>query len=58
MGMVEGIRISLVKGEILGFMKDKLLQKHFANDVFVHQVMKVGGSKMIRYHPSLNHIRY
>ncbi|WZY99906.1 hypothetical protein YC2023_072235 [Brassica napus] len=33
----------IVRGEILGFMKDEQLQKHFP------RITKVGGSKTIRY---------
>ncbi len=32
----------IVRGEILGFMKDELLRKHFVKDVFINQERKLG----------------
>ena len=31
-----------VRGEILGVVKDELLRKHFAKDVFIDQERKLG----------------
>ncbi|KAI3480240.1 hypothetical protein L1887_57627 [Cichorium endivia] len=45
----------IVRGEILGFMKERTTAKAFAKDVFINQERKLGGSKTIRYRPSLNH---
>ncbi|OIT37820.1 hypothetical protein A4A49_43070, partial [Nicotiana attenuata] len=44
----------IVRGEILGFMKDEQLRKHLPR-MFSLIKTKVGGSKTIRYRPSLNH---
>ncbi|KAL0642199.1 hypothetical protein Bca4012_102574 [Brassica carinata] len=51
-----GIRDFIVRGEILGFMKDATTAKAFAKDVFINQERKLG-LKTIRYRPSLNHKR-
>ncbi len=32
----------IVRGEILGFMKDELLRKAFVKDVFINQERKLG----------------
>ncbi len=35
----------IVRGEILGFIKDKLTRKHFAKDVFINQERKLGDQR-------------
>ncbi|KAK6767430.1 hypothetical protein RDI58_035328 [Solanum bulbocastanum] len=35
----------IVRGEILGFMKDEQLRKHFAKDVFINQERKLGARR-------------
>ncbi len=49
-----GYSYFVVRGEILGFPKDELLRKHLPR-MFSLSRTKVRGSKMIRYHRSLNH---
>ncbi|CAN1330571.1 hypothetical protein LINPERPRIM_LOCUS34998 [Linum perenne] len=46
----------IVRGEILGFMKDEQLRKHLPR-MFSLIKNEIGGSKTIRYRPSLNHKR-
>ena len=46
----------IVRGEILGFMKDELLRKHLPR-MFSLIKNESWGSKTIRYRPSLNHKR-
>ncbi|KAG9438646.1 hypothetical protein H6P81_021422 [Aristolochia fimbriata] len=55
-GTVGGIKYFIVRGEILGFMKGEQLRKHLPR-MFSLIKAKVGGSKAIRYRPSLNHKR-
>ncbi len=49
-----GYSYFVVRGEILGSPKDELLRKHLPR-MFSLSRTKVRGSKMIRYHRSLNH---
>ncbi len=37
-----GYSYSLVRGEILGFMEDEQVRKHFTKDVFINQERKLG----------------
>ncbi len=47
----------IVRGEILGFIKDELMRKHLPR-MFSLIITKVRGSKTIRYRRSLNHKLY
>ncbi len=49
-----GYSYSIVRGEILGFLEDELLRKHLPR-MFSLIKNESLGSKMIRYHRSLNH---
>ncbi len=49
-----GYSYSIVRGEILGFLEDELLRKHLPR-MFSLIKNESRGSKMIRYHRSLNH---
>ncbi len=49
-----GYSYFVVRGEILGFPKDELLRKHLPR-MFSLIKNESRGSKMIRYHRSLNH---
>ncbi len=37
-----GYSYPLVRGEILGFMEDEQVRKHFTKDVFINQERKLG----------------
>ena len=45
----------IVRGEILGFVKDETTAKAFAKDVFIDQERKLGNRRRSETRRSLNH---